>query len=115
MHLLVPNRRPRFCCNGCFSTNMLSSYGGFQGIAMYHHRNNLIKLTHYDETKKRAHDSQIVRAEDNLNTFSIVYHFQMQRHFHKIVQILADILQRTKCIHNSIVRIDFLRQISVRT
>ena len=25
-------------------------------------RNTLIKLTHYDETKKRAHDSQIVRA-----------------------------------------------------
>ena len=29
-------------------------------------RNNLIKLTHYDETKKRSHDSQIVRAEVNL-------------------------------------------------
>ena len=26
----------------------------------------LIKLTHYDETKKRAHDSQIVRAKENL-------------------------------------------------
>ena len=31
---------------------------------MYHH--NLIKLTHYDETKKRAHDSQIVRAKEEL-------------------------------------------------
>ena len=30
--------------------------------AMHHHRNNLIKLTHYDGTKKRAHDSIIVRA-----------------------------------------------------
>ena len=29
-------------------------------------RNNLIKLTHYDETEKRAHDSQIVRAKENL-------------------------------------------------
>ena len=28
--------------------------------------NNLIKLTHYDETKKRAHDSQVIRAEENL-------------------------------------------------
>ena len=26
----------------------------------------LIKLTHYGETKKRAHDSQIVRAKVNL-------------------------------------------------
>ena len=29
-------------------------------------RKILIKLTHYDETKKRAHDSQIVRAKENL-------------------------------------------------
>ena len=29
-------------------------------------RNNIIKLTHYDETEKRAHDSQIVRAKENL-------------------------------------------------
>ena len=29
-------------------------------------RNNLINLTRYDETKKRAHDSQIVRAKENL-------------------------------------------------
>ena len=28
--------------------------------------NTLIKLTHYDETKKRAHDSQMVRAKENL-------------------------------------------------
>ena len=28
-------------------------------------RNNLIKLTHYDETQKRAHDSHIVRAKEN--------------------------------------------------
>ena len=44
--LLVPNLRPRFC--------NVSSW-----------RNNQIKLTHYDETKKRAHDSQIVRAKEN--------------------------------------------------
>ena len=25
-----------------------------------------MKLTHYDETKKRAYDSQIVRAKENL-------------------------------------------------
>ena len=28
--------------------------------------NTLIKLTHHDETKKRAHDSHIVRAKENL-------------------------------------------------
>ena len=32
---------------------------------MYHQRNILIKLTHYDDTKKRAHDSKIVRAKEN--------------------------------------------------
>ena len=38
---------------------MLSSHGGFLTIAMYHHRETIfIKLTHYDETEKRAHDSQ---------------------------------------------------------
>ena len=29
-------------------------------------RFNQIKQTHYDETKKRAHDSQIIRAKENL-------------------------------------------------
>ena len=29
-------------------------------------KNTLIKLLHHDETKKRAHDSQIVRAKENL-------------------------------------------------
>ena len=29
-------------------------------------RNNQIKLTHYDDAKKMAHYSQIVRAKDNL-------------------------------------------------
>ena len=44
---------------------MLSSHGGFLTIAMYRHRETiLIKLSHHDETKKRAHDdSQIVRAK----------------------------------------------------
>ena len=32
-------------------------------------RNTLIILTHTDETKKRAHDSQIVRAKENLKYF----------------------------------------------
>ena len=46
--------------------NMLSSHGGFLTVAMYHHGEtiycNLI-LTHYHETKKRAHDSEVVRAK----------------------------------------------------
>ena len=40
---------------------MLSSLGGFLTVAMYHHgETNLIKLTHYDETRKgsRLTDSQ---------------------------------------------------------
>ena len=41
-------------------THLLFSF--FLNIVMYHH--NLIKLTHYDETKKRAHDSQIVHAKE---------------------------------------------------
>ena len=34
--------------------------------AMYHHGETLIKLTHHDETKKRADDSLLVRAKENL-------------------------------------------------
>ena len=45
---------------------MSSSHGGHLTNAMYHHGNNLIKLTLHDETKKRAHDSHIVRAIANL-------------------------------------------------
>ena len=33
---------------------------------MNHNRNNQIKLTHYDDTKKMAHDSQIVRSKEKL-------------------------------------------------
>ena len=29
-------------------------------------QSNQIKLTHYDETMKRAHDSQVVRAKETL-------------------------------------------------
>ena len=37
---------------------MLSSHGGFLINAMYHHRETiLIKLTHYDETKKGLHST----------------------------------------------------------
>ena len=46
---------------------MFNSHGGFLTIAIYHHREKkLIKLTHYEETKKSAHDSQIVRAKENI-------------------------------------------------
>ena len=38
---------------------MFSSHGDLLTNAMYHHRETLIKLTHHDETKKRAHDLQI--------------------------------------------------------
>ena len=43
---------------------MFSSHGGHLTNTMYHHgKNTLIKLLYHDETKKRAHDSQIVRAK----------------------------------------------------
>ena len=42
--------------------NMLSLHGCFLLLQ----RNNLIKVAYYDETKKRAHDSQIVRAKEYL-------------------------------------------------
>ena len=46
---------------------MFSSHGGHLTNAMYPKwRNTRIKLTHHDETKKRANDSQIVRAKENL-------------------------------------------------
>ena len=45
---------------------MFSSHGGHLTTAMYIMENTLIKLTLHDETKKRAHDSQIVRAKENL-------------------------------------------------
>ena len=36
--------------------------------------NTLIKLTLHDETKKRAHDSQIVRAKENLKlSYSLIW------------------------------------------
>ena len=40
-------------------------------------RNNLIKLPHYDETKKRAHDSQVVRGKEN---FKLTHGGSSQRH-----------------------------------
>ena len=50
--------------------NLFSLHGDFLTIVMYSNvssqRNNLIKSTHYDETKKRTHDTQIVRAKENL-------------------------------------------------
>ena len=44
---------------------MFNSHEGFLTNAMYHHRET-IKLTHYDDTKKRVHDWQIVRAKENI-------------------------------------------------
>ena len=41
---------------------LFSSHGGLLTNAMYYHGETLIKLTPFDETKKRAHDSQIVRT-----------------------------------------------------
>ena len=46
---------------------MFSLHRGFLPNAMHPHREtNLIKLTHYDKTKKRALDLQIARSKENL-------------------------------------------------
>ena len=46
---------------------MLRLHGGFLTFAMYHQWETvLITLTNNDEIEKRAHDSQIVRAKENL-------------------------------------------------
>ena len=39
---------------------LFNSHGSFLTYAIYHH------ITHYDETNKRAHDSQIARAKEYL-------------------------------------------------
>ena len=44
---------------------------------MYHQRETIKSLTHYDDSKKRAHDSQIVRAKENLK---LSYGGPSQRH-----------------------------------
>ena len=36
-------------------------------------RNSLIKLTHYDETKKGVHDAQLVRAKENIKMSHCVF------------------------------------------
>ena len=61
MHLLVPNLYPVVEVQ-----EMFSSHGSLITIAMNHHGETLNKLTHNDETKKRAHDSHIVIAKENL-------------------------------------------------
>ena len=49
------------------SQNLFNSHGGFLNDTTHHHRkNNITKLTPYDKTKKMAHDSQIVRAKENI-------------------------------------------------
>ena len=45
---------------------MFSSHGSLLAYTRYHHgEKNQIKSAHYDERKKRAHDSQIVRANSS--------------------------------------------------
>ena len=44
---------------------MFRSHGSHLTIGMYHYGETLIKLIHHDETKKRAYDSQIVKAKEN--------------------------------------------------
>ena len=59
---------------------MFSSHGGHLTNAMYHHGETLIKLLYHDETKKRAHDSQIGRAKENLKFIFILQIFTLSIH-----------------------------------
>ena len=54
---------------------MFSSQGGFLTYAMLITEKQSNKLTHYDETKKRAHNSQIVRVKGNLK-YLLWCHFE---------------------------------------
>ena len=56
-------------------------------------RNNIIELTNYDETEKRAHDSQIGRANENLKLshctvglakFSYMYRVKSAKFGHQV-------------------------------
>ena len=70
--LLVPNIRPSSCfvgiqkwwlsyvCNSSSQKNDNTLYNASS------QRNDQIKLTHFDETKKGNYDSQVVRAKENL-------------------------------------------------
>ena len=40
---------------------------------------HLIKLTYHDETKKRAHDSQIVSAKENLKLSLMISAFEKEK------------------------------------
>ena len=45
---------------------MFSSNGGNFNVSSWR-----IKLTHYNETKNKAHDSHIVRAKENVSTIKL--------------------------------------------
>ena len=63
--LLKSNACSRFCC--CWSTNNVKfTWRTPDYYNVSSQRNNTIILTHYDETEKMAHGSQIVRAKENL-------------------------------------------------
>ena len=62
---LAPNLRPRFCRRRSTRKVQPPRRPSNQRNASPR-RNTLTKLTHHDETKKRAHDPQTVRAKENL-------------------------------------------------
>ena len=59
MHFTGANISPRSF------VKIIKMFGSNRGF-LTPQRNNLIKLTHYDDTKKRAHDTQIVDVKENL-------------------------------------------------
>ena len=63
---LVQNLRPRFCCCENTQKNVKLARRLPNYFNVSSQRNNLIKLTHSDETKKRTHDSQKIRAKETL-------------------------------------------------
>ena len=63
MHLTGTKSSPRYCC--CYNTKLFGSHGGFLTNDMCHHREQIkLHVIHFDDTKLRAHDSQIVRAKE---------------------------------------------------
>ena len=61
--------------------------------------NTLIELTLHDETKKRAHDSQIVRAKENLKSEHFMNLGLLP--YQKIEDYYSNIMDRGRQIHKT--------------
>ena len=103
--LLVPNLRPRFCC--CWSTrNVQLTWRPSNYCNVSSCRNTLIKLTHYDETKKRAHrQSELTKTSSwaiarliPIIKLALVYYEKRERSKCDCIPIFCEIVNNMFCI-----------------